>query len=276
MKASRLFMIVCCCMLLTLGAARAHAACQITELGVLYLDTDCDGVIDNTDMADANADGKPDGDAVDNCPLVRNGDCDKDPRNCDIDRSCDLPSAPPQCVPSKQELEAGFQSDWNRDDIGDACADTDQDGVLDYLDNCRSTYNPNQDPDACADADKDGVEDPVDNCPAIYNPDQVDTDRDGVGDACDNCPYTANPVQTQVVCGPNNSPNPSISPTQGPGSGVTGGAGVDDSMQLIQGNGFGNGGGCALCADARANAAPAFLFLLAAMLLAFRARRHDS
>lgn len=35
------------------------------------------------------------------------------------------------------------------------------------------------------DSDSDGVLDNVDNCPLSFNPDQLDTDSDGLGDACD-------------------------------------------------------------------------------------------
>ena len=37
------------------------------------------------------------------------------------------------------------------------------------------------------DSDNDGVPDSVDNCRTVPNPDQVDADGDGVGDACDDC-----------------------------------------------------------------------------------------
>lgn len=37
------------------------------------------------------------------------------------------------------------------------------------------------------DADDDGVLDDLDNCPFTYNPDQTDSDGDGAGDACDFC-----------------------------------------------------------------------------------------
>ena len=43
------------------------------------------------------------------------------------------------------------------------------------------------------DTDEDGVLDHVDNCPGDYNPDQEDGDEDGWGDACDNCPTTPTP-----------------------------------------------------------------------------------
>lgn len=37
------------------------------------------------------------------------------------------------------------------------------------------------------DSDDDGVLDELDNCPFVFNPDQTDSDGDGVGDACDFC-----------------------------------------------------------------------------------------
>jgi hypothetical protein len=71
--------------------------------------------------------------------------------------------------------------------------DSDGDGVVDELDNCDATPNPDQlDSDgdgignACdSDDDNDGVADGVDNCPLTSNPDQADFDHDGIGDTCD-------------------------------------------------------------------------------------------
>jgi hypothetical protein len=88
--------------------------------------------------------------------------------------------------------------------------DTDNDGVLDFQDNCQGTFNPRQDDtdndsmpppyqpvniiprdpmtggDACdIDDDGDNVLDVNDNCPKKPNPDQADRDGDTVGDICD-------------------------------------------------------------------------------------------
>jgi len=59
--------------------------------------------------------------------------------------------------------------------------DWDDDGVLDWDDNCPFNYDV-----GAYDIDDDGVGDVCDNCPAYPNPDQWDGDGDGLGDACDN------------------------------------------------------------------------------------------
>jgi hypothetical protein len=92
-------------------------------------------------------------------------------------------------------------------------ADTDNDGIPDFKDNCPSKANPDQkDSDAIKGACKvlpesmgggitcdytptDNIGDACDNCPLVANADQADSDGDGIGNACDNCPYTANPMQ---------------------------------------------------------------------------------
>lgn len=101
-------------------------------------------------------------------------------------------------------------------DLGD---DGDEDGFLDYYDNCDDTFNPTQSDldgdgigNACDDdRDGDGDLNTADNCPDTPNADQADMDSDGTGDVCDydndndgidddldNCPYSANPGQEDL------------------------------------------------------------------------------
>jgi len=124
--------------------------------------------------------------------------------------------------------------DGTRSDLGayrvDQSTDTDSDGVLDGVDNCRLLANPGQgdsdsdgegdlcdacpddplndhdfdgicgsiDPcplDSLNDIDADGVCGNADNCPFTYNPGQSDIDVDLVGDSCDLCPTISDPWQ---------------------------------------------------------------------------------
>ena len=92
------------------------------------------------------------------------------------------------------------QADFNHNDIGDVCEDSDGDGFMDSVDLCRSVASATNVDDACADGDNDGVMNAVDNCPTEYNPAprggvQSDGDGDGVGTTCDNCPFVENPDQ---------------------------------------------------------------------------------
>ena len=64
-------------------------------------------------------------------------------------------------------------------------ADSDEDGVADFIDNCVAVANADQ-----VDSDNDGVGDACDNCVDYANADQDDADNDEVGDACDSCPNT--------------------------------------------------------------------------------------
>lgn len=68
--------------------------------------------------------------------------------------------------------------------------DEDEDGIVNSLDNCPSTPNPDQ-----TDRDEDGVGDACDNCPDHPNREQQDTDDDGDGDICDLCPEDPEPVE---------------------------------------------------------------------------------
>ncbi len=95
--------------------------------------------------------------------------------------------------------------------------DDDNDGIVNDVDNCRYTYNPDQidtdndgDGNECdADDDNDGVNDTTDNCQFIVNSGQENNDGDSEGDVCDddddndgvldnvpdNCQFIANPDQ---------------------------------------------------------------------------------
>ena len=55
---------------------------------------------------------------------------------------------------------------------------------------------PDANPD---DLDSDGVLNAVDTCPGTFNPDQHDEDGDGLGDVCDNCPTVANRNQLDTT-----------------------------------------------------------------------------
>ena len=72
-------------------------------------------------------------------------------------------------------------ANWLR--IFDTIPDTDGDGLLDDVDNCRDVANADQ-----ADRDGDGIGDVCDNCAETANPDQADGDANGIGDECDAIP----------------------------------------------------------------------------------------
>ncbi len=107
-------------------------------------------------------------------------------------RSDGTPRPTPAC-------SAALASDW------------DNDGALNYADNCRFDVNVDQadrDRDGKGDlcdafpgdptddaGDHDGTGADVDNCPFVSNPGQADADADGVGDACDDCPANYDPAQ---------------------------------------------------------------------------------
>ncbi|MFO0973781.1 MAG: thrombospondin type 3 repeat-containing protein [Phycisphaerae bacterium] len=90
------------------------------------------------------------------------------------------------CASGEDSGAAGVNGDQSNNSVSRSGAayvfdlDTDDDGVIDPVDNCPLVVNPGQE-----DADGDGVGDACDNCLLAANPDQADLDGDGLGDACD-------------------------------------------------------------------------------------------
>ena len=74
----------------------------------------------------------------------------------------------------------GFCSGIAYDDADCQTLDLDDDGVLDYQDNCPLAANPNQ-----LDTDGDDKGNACDNCPSVPNPGQEDRNANGIGDRCD-------------------------------------------------------------------------------------------
>ena len=190
--------------------------------GNVCSDTDGDGVMTYFDICpytynpkqyDINKNGVGDGcerdsdndgiyDLMDNCPEVHNPD-QKDADHDGIWNICD------NCIYFNPD-----QIDIDSNGIGDICdardgihekQDTDQDGIVDWTDNCLGVANPLQE-----DEDYDGVGDDCDNCPSISNLEQLDSDNNKTGDTCedidddgvigylDNCPTIWNAEQYDI------------------------------------------------------------------------------
>ncbi|MFQ3171126.1 MAG: DNA-binding beta-propeller fold protein YncE [Oleispira sp.] len=98
--------------------------------------------------------------------------------------------------------------------------DSDNDGIIDELDNCINNPNPNQldtDNDGMGDicdstplgpdTDEDGINDDIDNCINNPNPNQLDTDSDDMGDICDSTPFGPDADEDGVIDTIDNCPN---------------------------------------------------------------------
>lgn len=167
-------------------------AYQVTVRAGGGADVDGDGVPDACDACPLVANiGDRDGDGVDDacdaCIVAAGSDCSEIDR--DNDTICDVdPLAPTYlatCAGGRDNCPAASnvgQQDRDGDGAGDACDDTDADGVLDAVDVCPDREDPAQ-----IDSDGDGAGDACDVCVNVFNPDQADFDEDELGDACDPC-----------------------------------------------------------------------------------------
>lgn len=244
-------------LILAFGAAlypgAIQAACSITIEGTRYTDSDCDGA------QDLDSDREP----VDNCRTVRNGDCDADMLDCDINDDG---------VTTEIEIVGGNQRDWDHDGTGDACDDSDEDAVPDYRDNCKMKPNPTQNQSDCIDSDNDGIDDDIDNCRVIWNPSQDNSDNDSLGDSCDICAFVDNEDQSQKECssssggGGAQGPVLNESPSPKPPDNSGGGAEVPDHAT--------GSGGCSVIADASGNTWQAIILFSAILLIPRRHRKN--
>lgn len=179
-----------------------------------YVDTDGDGVNDDTDLCplvsgklqgcpDTDADGVAD--LQDACPNLAG---DKRLKGCpdsDFDGIADINDL---CPNTRGIMTLNGCPDADADgiaDVNDTCPelagtiagngcpdDTDGDGIYDTVDNC-PTVKGNL--NGCPDTDLDGIADADDFCPLVAGNKNTkgcpDTDSDGIADAMDDCPLVA-------------------------------------------------------------------------------------
>jgi len=168
--------------------------CGVAETG----DSDDDGIPDCNDVCDDEDDGPDrddDGspDCVDECP-------DNPDKTIEGDCGCDAPE-----TGDRDEDGVADCSDTCPNNGNIIQDDTDGDGLGDGCDGCPGDFNKTAVGlcgcgTADTDSDDDGVVDCLDNCVAADNPNQNDTDNDGAGDACDECPENPSKI-AEGVCG---------------------------------------------------------------------------
>lgn len=165
------------------------------QAAVAGLDSDGDGVPDNTDLCPGGDDSIDiDGDGVaDFCDACPGGD---DRLDADGDGS---PDACDRCPGGNDALDADNDG---TPDFCDPCPldnpdDSDGDGVCDSTDPFPANSAE------WRDRDNDGIGDNLDNCPATSNFGQLDSDHDTLGDVCDPTPFTA--FYGSVLDAPHNS-----------------------------------------------------------------------
>lgn len=184
------------------------------EVVPMFVDTDGDGVNDDTDLCplvSGTLHGCPDSDSdgiadlQDDCPNLAG---DKRLKGCPDSDSDGIADINDLCPNTKGAMAFNGCPDSDADgiaDINDTCPelpgtlagkgcpdDTDGDGVYDIADKCpteKGTLN------GCPDADLDGIADADDFCPLIAGTKDTkgcpDSDSDGIADAIDKCPYVA-------------------------------------------------------------------------------------